>query len=56
MDPTRGSRPAKTSREPRKRVRPIKMRDNGSWELWVLIGWLAFLVLVVLPWMIRHSQ
>lgn len=32
------------------------MRNNSSWDLWMLIGWLAFLVLVVLPWMIRHSQ
>jgi len=55
MDPTRASRPPKTYRGSHKRVRRIKMRDSASWELWVLIGWLAFLVLVVLPWMIRHS-
>jgi hypothetical protein len=51
-----GPRPPKTYRGSRKRVRRIKMRDNGSWEFWVLVGWLAFLVLVVLPWMIRHSR
>jgi hypothetical protein len=56
MDPASGSRPPKTYRGSHKRVRRIKMRDSGSWELWVLIGWLAFLVLVVLPWMIRHSR
>jgi hypothetical protein len=56
MDTTSGARAPKIYRGSRKRIRAIKMRDNGSWELWLLVGWLAFLVLVVLPWMIRHSQ
>jgi hypothetical protein len=56
MDITSGSRAPKTYRGSRKRIRQIKMRHNGSWELWLLVAWLAFLVLVVLPWMIRYSQ
>jgi len=56
MDPASGSRPPKTCRGSRTRVRRIKKRDNGSWQFWLLLGWLAFLVLVVLPWMIRHSR
>jgi hypothetical protein len=27
------------------------MRDNNSWELWLLIAWVAFIVFVVIPWM-----
>jgi hypothetical protein len=34
----------------------IKRRGNNSWQLWLLIGWLAFLVLVVIPWMTRHGK
>ena len=56
MDITSGSRASKTYGGSRKRIRQIKMRDNGSWEIWLLVAWLVFLVLVVLPWMIRHSQ
>jgi len=32
------------------------MRGNGSWELWILIAWVAFLLFVVVPWMIRHGH
>jgi hypothetical protein len=32
------------------------MRGNESWELWILIAWVAFLLLVVVPWMIRHGH
>ena len=28
---------------------------DRSLELWLLIAWLAFLILLVLPWMMRHS-
>jgi hypothetical protein len=31
------------------------MRGNSPWELWLLVGWVAFLVFVVLPWMIRQT-
>jgi hypothetical protein len=31
------------------------LRGNGSLELWLLIAWVVFLLLVVVPWMIRQS-
>jgi len=33
----------------------MKIRDRQSWELWLLMAWVAFLLLVVIPWMVRHS-
>jgi hypothetical protein len=30
------------------------MRDHNSWELWLLIAWVAFIVFVVIPWMMRQ--
>jgi hypothetical protein len=35
--------------------RSPKPRDSSSWELWLLALWVAFLLLVVIPWMIRHA-
>jgi hypothetical protein len=32
------------------------MRGNDSRQLWLLILWVAFLLLVVIPWMIRHGH
>ena len=54
MDPTSGSRAPKTYRGSRRRLKRIRLRDHGSWELWALLAWLAFLLFVVVPWMIRH--
>jgi hypothetical protein len=48
-------RPPLTLRGSRRRLKRIKIRGNSSLELWLLVGWLAFLVLIVLPWMMRHS-
>jgi hypothetical protein len=45
-----------TYRGSRRRIKRIKIRGNGSFELWLLVGWVAFLVLIVLPWMMRHSR
>ena len=56
MEHTSGSRPAKTYRGSVRRLRRIRFRDNGAWELWLLLAWVAFLLLVVLPRMIRHGQ
>jgi len=52
----RSSRPARLYRGSRRRLRRITLRGNGSGELWVLAGWVAFLLLVVLPWMIRGGR
>jgi hypothetical protein len=30
------------------------MRRNGSWELWLLLAWLTFLLLVVIPWIVHR--
>ena len=54
MERANGSRPAKAYRGSRRRVRRIKWRGNDSWELWVLILWVAFLLLVVVPWMMSQ--
>ena len=51
-----GQRAAKTYRGSRRRLRQLKPRGNGSAELWLLIGWVAFLLLVVLPWVIRQGR
>jgi hypothetical protein len=32
------------------------MRGNFSWELWLLVAWVAFLLFVVVPWMIRQTH
>jgi len=56
MDFTSGGRPAKAYRGSRRRLRRIRLRDNGSWELWALAAWLTFLVLVFVPWMLRHAH
>src|SRR6266550_4621019 len=53
---TGGSRPAKSYRGSRRRVKRLKSRGNFSFEMWVLAAWVIFLLLVVLPWMIRHSR
>jgi hypothetical protein len=31
------------------------MRGSFTWEMWLLVAWVFFLLLVVLPWMVRHS-
>jgi hypothetical protein len=40
----------------RRRIKRIQIRGNGSLEVWLLVGWVAFLVLIVLPWMMRLSR
>ena len=51
-----GLRKAKIYRGSRRRLRQIRLRGNGSTELWLLVGWVVFLLLVVLPWMIRQGR
>jgi hypothetical protein len=40
----------------RQRLRRIRLRGNGSLELWLLVLWVAFVLLVVVPWMLRQSH
>jgi len=49
-------RPPKKYRGSRRRLRRIKLRGNGSLELWLLVLWVAFVLLVVVPWMLRQSH
>jgi hypothetical protein len=51
-----GSRPSKTYRGSRRRLRDIRLRGNGSVELWLLVAWVAFLLFIVVPWMIRQGR
>jgi hypothetical protein len=37
-------------------LRRIRLRDNWSLELWLLIAWVAFLLFVVVPWMVRQGR
>jgi hypothetical protein len=48
-------RPAKWYRGSKQRLRRIQLRGNWSLELWLLIAWVTFLLLVVVPWMIRQA-
>jgi hypothetical protein len=50
-----GTRPPKRYAGSRRRLRRIRLRDNSSWELWLLVAWVAFLLFVVMPWMIRQT-
>ena len=52
----RSVRPALIFRGSRRRLKRIKIKGNSSLELWLLVGWVVFLVLIVLPWMMRHSR
>jgi hypothetical protein len=38
------------------RVKRIRVRGNFSWEMWILLAWVFFLLLVVLPWMARQPS
>jgi hypothetical protein len=49
-------RPAMAYKGSRRRIKRIQIRGNGSLEVWLLVGWVAFLVLIVLPWMMRLSR
>jgi hypothetical protein len=52
----RSHRPSFTPRGSRRRLKRIKVRGNSSLELWLLIAWVAFLLVIVLPWLLRHSK
>jgi hypothetical protein len=51
-----GGTRSKRYRGSRRRIKRLTIRGNSSWEFWVLLGWIAFLLLVVMPWMIRQSH
>jgi hypothetical protein len=43
-----------TIRGSRKRLRRIRLRGNWSIEFWVIVAIIVFMLLVGLPWLIRH--
>jgi hypothetical protein len=45
-----------TFRGSRRRLKHVTVKGNDSVELWVLVAWVVFLLVVVLPWMVRHSR
>jgi hypothetical protein len=49
-------RAGKVYRGSRRRLRQIRLRGNASVGLWLLIAWVLFLLLVVVPWMIRQGH
>jgi len=49
-------RAVKAYRGSRRRVRQLRLRGNASAQLWLFVGWVAFLLLVVVPWMIRRGR
>jgi hypothetical protein len=55
--PERGRRrAAKAYRGSRRRLTQLRLRGNASSELWLFVGWVAFLLLVVMPWMISQGR
>jgi len=54
-DIARGARRAKHDRGSGRRVARLRIRGNSSSALWILIAWVAFLLLVVVPWMIHQT-
>lgn len=50
-----GTRPGKWFRGSRRRLERITLRDNWTVEMWLLVAWVAFLLFVVVPWMVRQS-
>ena len=48
------TRPSKTYRGSRKRLRRITLRGNWSIELWIFVAIMAFMLLIGVPWLIRH--
>jgi hypothetical protein len=48
--------PGKVNRGSRRRLNRIGLRRGGSWQLWVLIAWVVFLLLFVLPWVLRQGR
>ena len=48
------TRPALHYRGSRRRVRRIHFRGNWSKTMWLFAAWLAILLFVIVPYMLRH--
>jgi hypothetical protein len=53
---TDGPRPAKLYRGSRRRLKRLTWRGNMSSEMWLVVAWVLFLLLVVIPWMMRQGH
>ena len=40
----------------RKRLNRIRLRGNWSIELWIFVAIMAFMLIVGVPWLIRHPM
>ena len=47
--------PSKMYRGLRRRLKRLRVRDHWSAEMWFVLGCFGFVVLIVDPWMVRHS-
>jgi hypothetical protein len=47
---------ARVYRGSRRRIKRITMRDNMSVEFWIFLVLILFLLVGILPWMIRHPH
>lgn len=54
--PPTGVEPAKTFRGSYRRLWRLKPKGSGFWELWLFLAWVAFLLFVVIPWMLRQAR
>jgi len=55
-DAPSAQRAGKIYRGSHRRLKQIRLRGNSSFGLWLLIVWVLFLLLVVVPWMIRQGH
>jgi hypothetical protein len=44
------------NRGSRKRLNRIRLRGNWSIELWVFVAIMAFMLILGMPWLVRHSM
>jgi|RhiMetdeSRZDD1v2_1073273.scaffolds.fasta_scaffold48333_5 hypothetical protein len=50
------ARAPKSYRGSRRRLRRLTWRGNISFEMWIVLAWVLFLLLVVIPWMARQGH
>jgi hypothetical protein len=44
------------NRGSQKRLNRIRLRGNWSLELWIFVAIMAFMLIVGMPWLIRHPM
>ena len=56
VDVIDGQRPPMVYRGSRRRLKRLRWRGNFSFEMWLVLAWVLFLLFVVIPWMIRQGH